>query len=67
MARENGYLARYAEVGGLKDALERIYTGQTNVAREALSLGLESEDLKQVFKAYVAERPVDPDTWSVIA
>jgi hypothetical protein len=34
MARKNGYLERYAEVGGLKESLERIYTGQANVARE---------------------------------
>jgi hypothetical protein len=65
MARKNGYLDRYAEVGGLKDSLERIYTGQVNVAREALELGLESDDLKEIFRAYVADHPLDPDAWNV--
>lgn len=67
MVRKNGYLERYAETPGLKESLERLYTGQVNVAKEALELGLESEDLKQIFRAYVAEHPLDPDTWSVTA
>ena len=40
-----------------------LYGGQTNVARLALDLGVEPDDLKVSFRAYVAHKPFDPDSW----
>ena len=47
----------------LDDAHRLLYGGQTNVARLALDMGLEPDDLKTSFRAYVALTPFDPESW----
>ena len=47
-------------------ALELIYRGQCNVAVKAKEIGVSTEELKRLFRGYVAERPInvnDPDVW----
>ena len=66
MARENGYLERSASSQELEEALDRLYKGQTNVALQARDLGITLERLKQLFREYVAARPIninDADVW----
>ena len=66
MARENGHLERPASPQELEEALDRLYKGQTNVALQARDLGISLERLKQLFREYVAARPIDindADVW----
>ena len=66
MARENGHLERPASSQELEEALDRLYKGQTNVALQARDLGISLERLKQLFREYVAARPIDindEDVW----
>ena len=66
MARENGYMERSASPQELEEALDRLYKGQTNVALQARDLGISLERLKQLFREYVAARPIDvndEDVW----
>ena len=66
MARENGYLERSASSQELEEALDRLYKGQTNVALQARGLAITLERLKQLFREYVAARPIDindEDVW----
>ena len=37
-------------------ALERIYKGQANVAKEAKELGLPTDEVKRIFRLYALER-----------
>jgi len=59
MVRENEPLYGPASPKELDKALERLYTGQMNVAIQARALRMTLERLKQLFNAYVAERPID--------
>lgn len=59
MAGENGHLERPASSKGLEEALARIYTGKVNVAIQAQELNMPLEHLKQLFRKYVAARPID--------
>ena len=59
MVRENEPIYGPASPKELGKALERLYTGQRNVAKQAKSLRMPLERLKQLFNAYVAERPID--------
>ena len=66
MARENGHLERPASPQELEEALDRLYKGTTNVAIQAADLGIPLERLKQIFREYVAQRPIDvndEDVW----
>ena len=66
MARENGHLERPASPQELEQSLARIYTGKVNVALQAQDLNMPLEHLKQLFRAYVAARPIDindEDMW----
>ena len=66
MAGENGHLERPASSQELEEALDRLYKGQTNVALQARDLGISLERLKQLFREYVAARPIDindEDVW----
>ena len=66
MARENGHLERPASPQELEEALDRLYRGTTNVAIQAADLGIPLERLKQIFREYVAQRPIDvndEDVW----
>jgi hypothetical protein len=67
MVRENEPLYGPASPKELGKALERLYTGQMNVAKQAKSLRIPLERLKQLFNAYVAERPVDINDEDVYA
>lgn len=66
MAGENGHLERPASPQELEEALDRLYKGTTNVAIQAADLGIPLECLKQIFREYVAQRPIDvndEDVW----
>ena len=66
MVRENGHLERPASPQELEEALDRLYRGTTNVAIQAADLGIPLERLKQIFREYVAQRPIDvndEDVW----
>ena len=66
MAGENGHLERPASPQELEEALDRLYKGTTNVAIQAADLGITLERLKQIFREYVAQRPIDvndEDVW----
>ena len=47
----------------LEPALERIYRGQANVAKEAKKMDMTTEELKRVFRLYALERPADLQAW----
>ena len=66
MAGKNGHLERPASPQELEEALDRLYKGTTNVAIQAADLGIPLERLKQIFRKYVAQRPIDvndEDVW----
>ena len=66
MAGENGHLECPASPQELEEALDRLYKGTTNVAVQAADLGISLEHLKQLFRGYVAARPIDindEDVW----
>ena len=56
MARENEPVQGPTSAKELEEALERLYTGQYNVAVQAQGLNMPLERLKQVFNRYVADR-----------
>lgn len=47
----------------LEDALDELYKGRTNVAIQAAFLSMPKTELQQVFRQYVATRPIDSDVW----
>jgi len=52
----------------LERALEDIFTGQRNVAKEAKELGMSTQELKDIFTEYAIKRPIninDEDVWNV--
>ena len=66
MVGENGHLECPASPQEVEDALDRLYKGTTNVAIQAADLGIPLERLKQLFREYVAARPIDvndEDVW----
>lgn len=66
MAREDGPVEHTASPQELEEALDRLYRGRVNVAKQAEELGIPLERLKQLFTAYVIERPIDvsdEDVW----
>nr|BAR39956.1 hypothetical protein [uncultured Mediterranean phage uvMED] len=67
MVRENAPLYGPASPKELSRALECLYTGQMNVAVQARALRMTLERLKQLFNAYVAERPTDINDEDVYA
>ena len=46
----------------LEQSLERIYSGQANVAKEAKQLGYATDELKRIFRLYSLER-CGSDSW----
>jgi|OM-RGC.v1.035469907 hypothetical protein len=46
-----------------EQALDLIYQGQTNVAVIAKEIDVPFEEMKRLFKDYVAQRPYDPAAW----
>jgi hypothetical protein len=58
MVRKNEPIYGPASPKELVRALERLYTGQMNVAKQAKALRMTLERLKPLFNAYVAERPI---------
>lgn len=66
MARKDGLVEFPASPKQLEEALDRLYRGRVNVAKQAAELGMPLERLKQLFTAYVIERPIDvsdEDVW----
>ena len=51
----------------LERALEELFTGQKNVAKQAKELDMTTEGLKTVFREYAIKRPInvnDEDVWN---
>ena len=51
----------------LERALEKLFTGQKNVAKQAKELDMTTEELKIVFREYAIKRPInvnDEDIWN---
>ena len=67
MARKNEPLYGPASPKELVRALECLYTGQMNVAKQAKALRMPLKRLKQLFNAYVAKRPIDINDEDVYA
>lgn len=59
MARENGLVEFPASPQQLEEALDRIFRGKVNVARQAEDLGMPVGRLKQLTTDYILERPMD--------
>jgi len=47
----------------LREGLQILYRGQSNVAALADQLNLPLETLKREFRDYVSVNPIDPDVW----
>tara|TARA_B100000073_G_C23523453_1_gene488979 strand:+ start:484 stop:669 length:186 start_codon:yes stop_codon:yes gene_type:complete len=47
----------------LEDALDELYKGQTNVAKQAAKLGIPTSELQQIFRNYAVAQKVDPEVW----
>lgn len=47
----------------LEEALQILYRGQSNVAVMATRVGLSTEQLKRLFREYVARNPLDDQAW----
>ena len=47
----------------LEDALDELYKGRTNVAKQAAEINMRKTDLQQVFREYVSRRSIDDDIW----
>jgi hypothetical protein len=58
MAREDEPIQGPRSAKELEETLERLYTGQYNVAVQAQGLNMPLERLKQFFNRYVADRPL---------
>ncbi len=51
----------------LERALEELFTGQKNVAKQAKELDMTTEELKDIFREYTIKRPIninDEDVWN---
>ncbi len=51
----------------LERALEELFTGQKNVAKQAKELDMTTEKLKDIFREYAIKRPIninDEDVWN---
>lgn len=59
MAGENGLVEFPASPQQLEEALDRIFRGKINVARQAEALGMPVERLKQLTTDYILARPMD--------
>ena len=63
VARKDEPIQGPRTVGELEEAiqetLELLYTGQENVAKQAMRLCLPMERLKELFNQYVSDRPID--------
>ena len=52
----------------LERALEELFTGQKNVAKQAKELEIATDELKEIFREYAKKRPInvnDEDVWNV--
>mgnify|MGYP003152958869 CR=1 FL=1 len=52
----------------LERALEELFTGQKNVARQAEELDISTDQLKDIFREYAKKIPInvkDEDVWNV--
>lgn len=47
----------------LEDALDELYKGRTNVAKQAEALGISTKELQHIFRDYAVSRSMDPDLW----
>ena len=59
MAGKDGLVEFPASPQQLEEALDRIFRGKVNVARQAEDLGMPVERLKQLTTDYILERPMD--------
>ena len=57
-AKRRGYV--------VEEAFDLLYRGKCNVCVAAKKAGVSPEEMKRLFRGYVAERPInvnDPDVW----
>jgi hypothetical protein len=47
----------------IDEALVVLYRGQSNVRLMAVEAGIPFEEMKQLFREYVAKTPIEPDAW----
>tara|TARA_R100000406_G_scaffold65311_1_gene45995 strand:+ start:132 stop:374 length:243 start_codon:yes stop_codon:yes gene_type:complete len=50
----------------VEEAFDLLYRGKCNVCVAAKKAGVSPEEMKRLFRGYVAERPInvnDPDVW----
>ena len=50
----------------MEEAFDLLYRGKCNVCVAAEKAGVSPEEMKRLFRGYVAERPInvnDPDVW----
>jgi hypothetical protein len=50
----------------MEEAFDLLYRGKCNVWAAAEKAGVSPEEMKRLFRGYVAERPInvnDPDVW----
>ena len=47
----------------IDEALVVLYRGQSNVRLMAVDVGIPFEEMKQLFREYVARTPIEPDAW----
>ena len=50
----------------MEEAFDLLYRGECNVCVAAEKAGVSPEEMKRLFRGYVAERPInvnDPDVW----
>ena len=59
MVREDGLVEFPASPQQLEEALDRIFRGRINVARQAEALGMPVERLKQLATDYILACPMD--------
>ena len=47
----------------IEEALVVLYRGQSNVLLMAKDADIPFEEMKQLFREYVAKTPIEPDAW----
>jgi transcriptional regulator with AAA-type ATPase domain len=47
----------------LEESLDRLYRGQTNVAKQAKALGMSLAELSKALTNYIKAHPIDIDAW----
>ena len=49
----------------VEEALHILYRGQANVAVTASSVGIPTQEMKELLRDYILLNPIDPDLWQL--